>query len=398
MECVIRTLQAPPPQDQSIEVVERKGIGHPDTICDAIAERICVRLSRYYLQRFGAILHHNVDKILLCGGSAHPAFGGGEVQEPLEFYLSGRTTGQYRGEKIPVGDLAVETCRTWLQQHLPELDIERHVRIVPRFRAGSSDLTGLFQRAGRPSPACNDTSCGAGFAPFTPLERAVLAIERTLNSPAAKERCPAIGQDIKVMGVRHEQRVQFTIGCAMIGRHLGGMQEYLNAKEEVSQIASAAAGRFFDLPVEVIVNAADDPDAGQIYLTVTGTSAESGDDGEVGRGNRVSGLITPYRPMALEAAAGKNPVSHVGKLYSLAATAIATRAQELANVRSATCVLVSQIGRPLDDPLIVDLGVYLDSATRSVELTPVLETAVQSELSKFPQLQAALLAESVPIY
>jgi S-adenosylmethionine synthetase len=102
--------------------------------------------------------------------------------------------------------------------------------------------------------------------------------------------------------------------------------------------------------------------------------------------------------MVFEAAAGKNPVSHVGKLYSLAAMAIAARAQELSNVRSATCVLVSQIGRPVDDPLIVDLGVYVDSGTHSRELTPVLETAVRSELSKFPQLQAALLAESIPVY
>jgi S-adenosylmethionine synthetase len=207
MECVIRALDARPPRDQPVEVVERKGAGHPDTICDAIAERICVRLSRHYLQRFGVILHHNVDRILLCGGPAHPAFGGGEVQEPLELYLSGRATCQYRGESIPVGDIAVEACRTWLQQHLPELDTERHVKIVPRFRAGSGDLTGLFQRARRLSPPCNDTSCGAGFAPFTPLECAVLAIERTLNSPAAKQRCPAIGQDIKVMGVRRCRKV-----------------------------------------------------------------------------------------------------------------------------------------------------------------------------------------------
>ena len=69
-----------------------------------------------------------------------------------------------------------------------------------------------------------------------------------------------------------------------------------------------------------MVNALDDPKASDesgIYLTVTGLSAEQGDDGEVGRGNRVNGLITPSRAMSLEAAAGKNAVAHVGKLYNL---------------------------------------------------------------------------------
>jgi S-adenosylmethionine synthetase len=74
--------------------------------------------------------------------------------------------------------------------------------------------------------------------------------------------------------------------------------------------------------VEATLNAAD-LNAGDVFLTVTGTSAEASDDGEVGRGNRTNGLITPYRFMTMEAAAGKTPVSHAGKLYNLAADKIA---------------------------------------------------------------------------
>ena len=89
---------------------------------------------------------------------------------------------------------------------------------------------------------------------------------------------------------------------------------------------------------------------------MTGTSAEAGDDGEVGRGNRVNGLITPFRPMSLEAAAGKNPVSHVGKIYNVLARQIAEAiVSEMPEVAAAQCYLVSQIGRPVTEPAITHI-------------------------------------------
>ena len=144
MDVVVRTFRAAPPGLQEIEVVERKGLGHPDTMCDAIAEYFCVRLCRYYLEHFDTILHHNVDKILLCGGAARTVFGGGEILEPIEIYVAGRATKEYRGKRIPVHEIAVESCRAWLEAHVPALDVDRHVRIVPRLRPGSGDLTWLF--------------------------------------------------------------------------------------------------------------------------------------------------------------------------------------------------------------------------------------------------------------
>ncbi len=201
MDLVIRTVESTSPAFQEVEVVERKGLGHPDTICDAVAEHLCVRLCRYYLEHFGLILHHNVDKVLLCGGAAHAAFGGGEMVEPIELYVAGRATQDYLGERIPVHEIAVEACREWLGKHLRELDVERHVRIIPRLRPGSADLTRVFARGGA-APLANDTSAGAGFAPLTVLERFVLEVERHLNSPETKHTHPEIGTDIKVMGVR----------------------------------------------------------------------------------------------------------------------------------------------------------------------------------------------------
>jgi S-adenosylmethionine synthetase len=110
--------------------------------------------------------------------------------------------------------------------------------------------------------------------------------------------------------------------------------------------------------VQVTVNTADDPGAERVYLTVTGTSAEAGDDGQTGRGNRVGGLITPYRPMTLEAAAGKNVVSHVGKSYSIVAHQMANQIiATCPEVADATCLLVSRIGQPVDSPQAVELQI-----------------------------------------
>lgn len=225
----------------------------------------------------------------MCGGSARPAFGGGEILEPLELYLAGRATREYRGEQIPVDDIAVHACREWLTTHLPALDVDRHVKIIPRFRPGSGALTSLFFKGQSVYPSCNDTSCGVGFAPVTPLESAVLDVEKTLNSAAMKSAHPAIGQDIKVMAVRHKHHIDLTIASAMIDRHLEGISNYVEAKAQVQEIARERVRHLTNCSVDAVVNAADDLVQGDVFLTVTGTSAEAGDDGEVGRGRQESG-------------------------------------------------------------------------------------------------------------
>lgn len=123
--------------------------------------------------------------------------------------------------------------------------------------------------------------------------------------------------------------------------------------------AQAVAGR----AAEVQVNTADGETADSIYLTVTGLSAESGDDGQVGRGNRANGLLTPYRPMSLEAVCGKNPVSHVGKLYNVVARrAAAAIVDEVPGVLEAYCFLASHIGRSIFEPQVFDVQVRLEDA------------------------------------
>ena len=392
------TLRSPAsdPGSREVEIVERKGLGHPDTICDALADEISTSLCRLYLQRFGRILHHNVDKILLAGGAARPAFGGGEVVQPIEIYLAGRATFEHGSERIPVDDIAIEACQRWLRQQLPCLDVEHDVRITSRIKAASVDLAELFERTAGVALA-NDTSVGSGFAPWTDLERVVLEVGRTLNGLDARRGCPAIGQDIKIMGIRHGSRIRLIIACAFIGRHTSDLDAYLDHKKYVQSLVQKSATRVTKLAVESVVNRADDPGRGSVYLTVTGTSAEAGDDGEVGRGNRTSGLITPYRVMSLEAAAGKNPQTHVGKLYNVMATRIAsTIVESVPGITAADCVLVSEIGCAVTEPAIADVAVSgPDSST--LHLSTVARI-VAERAERASELTDALLQRRITVF
>jgi S-adenosylmethionine synthetase len=380
--------------DENVEIVERKGLGHPDTLCDALAERLSQALCRFYDERFGLILHHNVDKVLLWGGVAEPNFGGGKVIKPIEIYFSGRATTSYRGADVPVADLAAATLQEWFAGHFHALDSRRHVKLHCLVRPGSPDLVELFLRQQKAGEIlANDTSCGVGFAPWSELERIVYCVERALNAADFKKAHPETGEDVKVMGVRRGDDIRITVACAMIGGELSGIADYFEKKEQVAALARKTAEEITRRTVTVDVNTADSRETGSVYLTVTGTSAEGGDDGEAGRGNRANGLITPFRPMTLESAAGKNPISHVGKLYNIAATLIAEDiVSEIEGVRGVHCHLVSQIGHPISQPQIADIGFYGDDAAvvRSEQLR--IDEIVHARLGQFGSYWRDLVA------
>ncbi len=357
-----------------VEIVERKGKGHPDTLCDKAAEELSVRLSQYYMETFDRVQHHNVDKVLLVGGQSNARFGGGDVIEPIYILLSGRAVDVVDKDyerQVPVGKFAVEHTRHWLSKDLPHLDVNSDVIIDYKIRAGSTDLVGNFDiETG--IPRANDTSFGVGYAPFSPTELITLESEQVLNSEKVKKQWPQIGEDIKIMGTRIDDRIHVQVAAAIISSETKDRDEYMSVMEGIKDIILDLSAKITDMSVEVSVNTADAPDDNLFYLTVTGTSAEHGDDGQVGRGNRANGLITPYRPMTLEAAAGKNPVSHVGKTYNVAAREITQRVhKENPDLDQVYCYLVSQIGAPITEPKAINVELYgecdIEKASKSVE-------------------------------
>ncbi len=402
---VVNRVNTIPLGKQYVEIVERKGIGHPDYIADAIAEAVSVALSKEYLKRYDKILHHNLDKVLVVGGQSNPRFGGGEVIQPIYILVSGRATIDVkRGENdidiIPVGSIILDSAKKWLKNTFRFLDTERHVIIDYKVGKGSADLIDIFEREEK-YPGANDTSVGVGFAPLTKTEKMVLETERLLNSKKFKKRHPAVGEDIKVMGVRRGNHIDLTIAAAIVSSQVSNVYEYLKVKEEIiREVKELAVSIVEDMEVKVYVNTGDNPSRGErggLYLVVTGTSAEHGDDGATGRGNRANGLITPFRPMSMEATAGKNPISHVGKLYNVLAYNTAQRITELGNVEEVYVKVLSQIGKPINEPLIAHITINSEESVFN-SIKKKVEEIVEEELNNLNKLWRDIIDGRVNLF
>jgi S-adenosylmethionine synthetase len=367
-------------EDQAVEIVERKGLGHPDSICDGVAEAVSQALASAYLDRFGTVLHYNTDETQLVAGNAAPAFGGGEVLEPIYLLVVGRATKTYEGEHFPAETIALEAARGYLDEHFPFLDVGTDVVVDVRLGEGSGDLQTVFGEEGQ-VPMANDTSYGVGHAPLTETERVVLETERRLNGPAVADH-PEVGQDVKVMGKREGDHVDVTVAVAMVDTHIAGIDAYRDAVAGVEDDVARIADEITDRDVTVHVNTADDYEAGSIYLTTTGTSAEQGDDGSVGRGNRANGLITPNRPMSMEATSGKNPVNHIGKIYNLLSTELARSVvDDVEGIRQLQVRLLSQIGQPIDRPHLADAHVVTADGVDLEDIRAEVAAAIDEELA-----------------
>ena len=181
----VQHLDRNPITSRQTEFVERKGIGHPDSICDGVAEAISRRLSQHYLDEFGRILHHNTDKVQLVAGTTNPAFGGGEIVDPIYVLLGGRATKTADGRDIPVDDLALDAARTYVDEQFEALD-GKLVEFESRNGETYSGLKSLFDA--REVPLANDTSVGTGYAPLSETDRILVGLE-----PVLREQIPAVG-------------------------------------------------------------------------------------------------------------------------------------------------------------------------------------------------------------
>jgi S-adenosylmethionine synthetase len=377
------------PGRRRLEVVERKGPGHPDTLCDAAAEAFSRRLSHVYLETAGRILHHNVDKALLIAGRTEVGFGGGRFLTPIRLVLAGRATTQIGDVVVPLESIARAAAEEAFSA-VRRLDVRdpQQLEIEVAVSPGAPELQTVFEETAHARSLAGDTSIGVGFAPLSPVEALARSVSDRMAEMASNDA--PIGEDTKVMAVRDGGRLQLTLAVATLATELADRSAYLAATQSVREMAEAeAAARGFE-GAQVSVNAADDEGRAP-YLTLSGTSAEQGDDGEVGRGNRHTGLITPMRPMTLEAYAGKNPATHVGKLLSLAAERVARACAELPGVRAAECVLVSRIGAPVSEPQIA--GVRIDADEPVEPLRSEIERIVSVQCAGLPTLWREIIGD-----
>ncbi len=166
-----------PIEKQKIELVERKGLGHPDYICDLCCEAVSRAISQEYVRRFGTVLHHNVDKGLLVAGKSSPKFGGGKVLEPIKLTVAGRATNRVGKQRIDTKGIAFRAVRKELSRfrYLKDKD----VKITIDIKEGAANLQEVFKKG---VAVANDTSFGVGHYPLSRLEWVVKHVAYLINS------------------------------------------------------------------------------------------------------------------------------------------------------------------------------------------------------------------------
>lgn len=396
----VESLEGLSVSEQRVEIVERKGLGHPDYICDSIMEAISVALSKEYLKEFGTILHHNIDKGFLVAGQVEKSFGGGRIVKPMELIIGDRATFEAGGKKIPVGDIAIEASKKWIEEKMRFIDPSRDIKFRVVIAPGSVELTDIFLRPGEVRVA-NDTSAAVGYYPLTATEKAVLELERFLNSKSFKDRHPETGEDVKVMGLRIGGNLDLTVAMPMISRFVLDEDDYFEKKTGLEEEMQEFLTKFKEFDeINVNYNTLDERKRGigGIYLSLLGTSAEDADSGQVGRGNRVNGLISLNRPMGTEAAAGKNPVSHVGKIYNLLSHKMAKEIYEnVEGIKEIYILLLSRIGTPIDRPQVASAQVILNEGISIEKVSKQIEDYMEEALRKIGDFCMDLAQGKYPV-
>lgn len=393
--------------ENEFDVVERKGVGHPDTLADALAERLSSAYSQYTLTKFGAVLHHNFDKVGLLGGASYVTFGKGYLTAPIRVLINGRASVSFAGEPIPLHELLTRWVKEFFNVNLPlvntERDIDIHFNLSSESSPGKTDeykaAQGTRQYWFEPRSlddigelrhlVANDTSLGVGSAPRSDLEKIVLEIERSLTSPEVRLRYPWMGTDVKILAHRIKTRFLITMCIPQIANYVPDIEAYKRNLE-------IARGIVLDTLVqhgksngdsELSINTRDNFDVNELYLTATGSSIESGDEGLVGRGNRIHRLITPLRPMSMEGASGKNPVYHIGKLYYITAQKISDEIFSILGLRNEV-YLSSQSGHDLLEPWIAVVQVNQNlSLVQNKEVVQIVTT----NLHRIPTLSIEII-------
>jgi len=394
---ILERLSDMPVAQRRTEIVERKGLGHPDSICDALVEAISVALNRMYLEVCGGIAHYNVDKALLIAGECSKKFGAGQVVRPMELVVGDRATFEVGGRRLPVSETVRESVDTWLRTHLPHVCPGQDLQVRSVLAPGSEELRGIFSDG---AAAVSNDTCGAcGYAPLTPTEQLVYDVERWLNSAEFKSQFADTGQDVKVFAVRRDDHLAVTIAMPLLCLATASERAYFARKDE---ILAALAGQFRALPfvVDWRLNCLDVPGRGTegVYLSLTGTSAEDADSGQVGRGNRANGLIAFARPTGGEAAAGKNPIAHTGKIYSV----LSYRLAHLIHLRCPEVIevyvhLTSRIGAPVSQPETA-VQLVLPRDLQAADLEVAVREVIEAELAHLHEFQSALVRGEHRVY
>lgn len=373
--------------NQKFEVVETKGKGHPDNICDTLAEKISANYSKYCLEKYGVILRHMIDKLSILGGGSKVKFNGGEMIAPIRILVNGRFTDRYNNIKIDYMKIVNDTIKNYFQELFPMINIEKDLLIIDNTHHNEgpgvvynndnttkNERINFFEAVNDKDAArhnnhnrCNDTSTTVSYYPMSKLETVVLNIEQLLNSEYYKKENPWVGNDIKVMGIRKERNIEITSCVPLISTYVKDLEDYIVKLNGIKKDIEKEIKKVFkNNDIKIFLNTRDNYEKNDLYLTLTGSAVESGDEGAVGRGNRSRGVIPFSRNFSMEAACGKNPVYHTGKLFTAIGDIISQKIYEKYNVEN-TVYCTSKMGDDINDPWSISVELNKNLSKEEIE-------------------------------
>ena len=356
-------------------MVRRRGVGHPDALCDALAEAVALALARYYLERFGEVLPHAVDQVTLVAGEATPRLGGGTVTAPMQLHLFGHAVQRLHAIRVPLEELVAHAVRRWLRDHLRGLDADRHVRVYCHFRAVIPDPS--EQRAGLRARAPVHAEA---HAPLRPLETLALCAEQAINSASAKNAVPALGEDVEIVAMQTQGTVELSAWCRFVDAHLRDEQTLADVREAATELLRRAVG---GAEASVHVNEGIRGEE----LTVTGTRAESARGGASGCSQSANGLFAFDAAATGLRIAGSDIARDPSRLYQLCAGLLAESV--LGDNEPVTAVRCRLLALPGDD-LVEDARVTVELTLPEADLCDArrhaIEAQVRAALRRMPEL------------
>ncbi|MFF4647752.1 methionine adenosyltransferase [Streptomyces sp. NPDC001389] len=357
----LATRSVPRPHEAGYEVVERKGIGHPDTLADGIAELASIRYAQFCEREFGVIPHHNLDKVAVFGGRVLFGDNDGEFVRPVRVIFGGRASTSFGGKPIPVREILEAAAHEQLRTALPG-----YARTPVEVRHETTDSSkfphwftprGVEDLPETRSIRASDTAFLVGSAPYTKTETAAVLAESFMQSH------PWTGSDIKVLATRTGTACDLTLCVPVLAGSLSTSAEFHELLNTATGDLLAMLSEALPGPVRVRCNTRGNTAAPPLscqYFTVSGSAIDYGEDGMVGRGNARSGLISPLHVAGNEALFGKNPTYQVGKV---GAWLVDQAAAELSRRFGPSRVSVSwATGTPYSDPAFTDIACDGDPA------------------------------------
>lgn len=400
--------------NMQFEVVETKGKGHPDNICDTLAEKISSNYSKYCIKNYGMILRHMIDKLSILGGGSKVHFGKGEMTAPIKILINGRFTDRYKEEKIDYMNIVINTIKDYFKELFPLLDVEKYLVIVDNTHHNegpgvvynndgttNNERKTFFEAIDEKDilkhnnfQRCNDTSTTVSYYPMSKLEKTVLNIEKVLNSQEYKNNNPWVGNDIKVMGIKKEQKIEITSCVPLISLYVSDLNNYKNKIKMIKvDIEKIIRKEFPNNELLIFLNTRDNYERNDLYLTAIGSAIESGDEGAVGRGNRSRGIIPFNRNFSMEAPCGKNPVYHTGKLFTAIGDNISKKIFERYDIENVV-FCTTKMGDSIIEPW--NISIELNSKV-SEEIKIEIDNLVKEEINNHKTITNDLILEKLKL-